>query len=77
MGIILGLHAGVTTKTCERKRLEQVCRYIARPSVAEEWLSTDNLGNMIYKFKKHWDDGTTALKPPELNPVQDSQIART
>ena len=62
------LHAGVATKAHERDRLEKVCRYIARPSVAEERLSTNDQGDVIYKFKKPWDDGTTALKltPMEL-----------
>ena len=37
-------------------------------SVSEERLSTDDYGNVIYRFKKPWDDGTTALKltPMEL-----------
>ena len=62
------LHAGVATKAHERDRLEKICRYIARPAVAEERLSTDDYGNVIYRFKKPWDDGTTALKltPMEL-----------
>ena len=62
------LHAGVATKVHERDRLEKICRYIARPAVSEERLSTDDYGNVIYRFKKPWDDGTTALKltPMEL-----------
>jgi hypothetical protein len=62
------LHAGVATKAHERDRLEKICRYIARPAVSEERLSTDDYGNVIYRFKKTWDDGTTALKltPMEL-----------
>jgi len=62
------LHAGVATKAHERDRLEKVCRYIARPAVAEERLSTNDQGAVIYRFKKPWDDGTTAMKltPMEL-----------
>jgi len=62
------LHAGVATKAHERDRLERVCRYIARPAVAEERLSTNEQGDVIYRFKKPWDDGTTAIKltPMEL-----------
>ena len=62
------LHAGVSTKAHERDRLERVCRYIARPAVSEERLSTNDQGDVIYRFKKPWDDGTTALKltPMEL-----------
>jgi len=62
------LHAGVATKAHERDRLEKICRYIARPAVSEERLSTDDYGTVVYRFKKPWDDGTTALKltPMEL-----------
>ncbi len=62
------LHAGVATRAHERDRLERVCRYIARPAVAEERLSTNDSGDVIYRFKKPWDDGTAARKltPMEL-----------
>jgi hypothetical protein len=62
------MHAGVATFAHERDKLEKICRYIARPAVAEERLSTDDFGNVIYRFKKPWGDGTTALKltPMEL-----------
>ena len=30
------LHAGVATKTRERKKIERLCRYIARPAVSEK-----------------------------------------
>jgi len=33
------LHAGVATKANERKKLERVCRYIARPAVSEKRLA--------------------------------------
>jgi RNase P protein component len=62
------LHAGVATKAHERDRLERLCRYIARPALSEERLSTNVRGEIIYKLKKPWDDGTTAVKftPMEL-----------
>ncbi len=56
------LHAGVATDAHEREKLEKVCRYIARPAVAEGRLSQNLDGDVIYKFKKPWDDGTTAIK---------------
>ena len=64
----LSLHAGVATKAHERDKLEKICRYIARPAVAQERLSSNEQGEVIYKFKKPWDDGTTAIKltPMEL-----------
>ncbi|MFT6087467.1 MAG: hypothetical protein ACJA11_002719 [Glaciecola sp.] len=33
------LHAGVATKTRERKKLERLCRYISRPAVSEKRLT--------------------------------------
>jgi hypothetical protein len=62
------LHAGVATFAHERDKLERICRYIARPAVSEERLSTNVRGEVIYKLKKPWDDGTTAIKmtPMEL-----------
>ena len=62
------IHAGVATKAHERDRLEKICRHIARPAVAEERFSTNARGEIIYKLKKPWADGTTAVKftPMEL-----------
>ena len=42
------LHAGVATKAHERDKLEKICRYIARPAVAAERLSTNSQGDVIY-----------------------------
>lgn len=61
------LHAGVATKANERDKLEKICRYIARPALAEERLSINEQGDVIYKFKKPWDNGTTAIK---LSPME-------
>ncbi len=61
------LHAGVATKANERDKLEKICRYIARPAVSEERLSTNDKGDVVYKFKKPWDDGTSAIK---LTPME-------
>jgi hypothetical protein len=61
------LHAGVAAKAHERDKLERIARYIARPAVAEERLSINSAGEVIYRFKKPWDDGTTALK---LTPLE-------
>jgi hypothetical protein len=60
------LHAGVHTKADERTKLERICRYIARPAVSEERLCTNARGEVIYKFKKPWDDGTTAIKITQM-----------
>jgi len=64
------LHAGVATKKHERDKLEHICRYIARPAVAESRLSLNDSGYVIYKFKKPWSDGTTAIKLTQLEMME-------
>ena len=61
------LHAGVATKANEWDKLERICRYIARPAVAESRLSINEQGDVVYRFKKPWSDGTTAIK---LTPME-------
>jgi hypothetical protein len=62
------LHAGVVCKADERKKLERICRYIARPAISEERLSVNQNGQVVYQLKKAYDDGTThvVMEPLEL-----------
>ena len=53
------LHAGVTARADERKKLERLCRYISRPAIAEERLSRTPNGNIRYQLKTPYRDGTT------------------
>lgn len=53
------LHAGVAAKAHERKKLERICRYIARPPVAEKRLSLTRNGMVRYELKTPYHDGTT------------------
>lgn len=53
------LHAGVTARADERKKLERLCRCISRPAVAEERLSRTANGNIRYQLKTPYRDGTT------------------
>lgn len=53
------LHAGVVAKAHERKKLERICRYIARPPVSEQHLSITRNGRVRYELKTPWRDGTT------------------
>jgi hypothetical protein len=53
------LHAGVATKACQRKKRERICRYIARPPVAEKRLSLTRNGMVRYELKTPYRDGTT------------------
>ena len=51
-----------TTVGCEpreRGKLERVCRYMARPPIAEERLSVDGDGLVVYELKHAFSDGTT------------------
>ena len=55
------LHAGVAAKADERKKLERLCRYIARPAVSEKRLSLLSNGNVRYELKTPYRDGTTPV----------------
>jgi hypothetical protein len=45
------LHAGVAAKAHERKKLERLCRYIARPVVSEKRLSLTAQGKVRYELR--------------------------
>ncbi|OGQ35767.1 MAG: hypothetical protein A3F16_05285 [Deltaproteobacteria bacterium RIFCSPHIGHO2_12_FULL_43_9] len=62
------LHADIACKTNERKKLETLVRYIARPPVAIDRLSIREDGLIRYKLKKRYKDGTEFLlfSPLEL-----------
>ena len=55
------LHGGIVCQAHERKKLERVCRYISRPSLSEKRLSLNSKGQVIYKLKKAYDNGTTHI----------------
>ena len=51
-----------TATVCEaaqRDKLEKLCRHIARPAIANERLSTNDRGQVIYRFKQPFRDGST------------------
>jgi hypothetical protein len=56
------LHAGVATKTRERKKLERLCRYIARPGVSEKRLAVTSHGQVRYELKTPYRDGATGRR---------------
>ena len=62
------LHAGVVVRAQERDKLERLIRYVARPSLALDRLEKFADGNLIYRLKKAYSDGTTHVKfsPLEL-----------
>ena len=54
-----GLQAAVSTQTHERKKLDRISRYIARPAIPEPRLSLTKSGNVRYELKTPYRDGTT------------------
>ncbi|MBK7962755.1 MAG: transposase [Bdellovibrionales bacterium] len=45
-------------QSARTRKLEKIRRYIARPALSEERLSTNVRGEIIYRLKKPWSDGT-------------------
>ena len=59
MGFSLNASVGVPAN--DRKRLEQLIRYMARGPLATERLS-ESFHQLIYKMKSPWSDGTTHVR---------------
>jgi len=56
------LHAGVTVAGEDRQRLEQLCRYLLRPPIAQDRLALRPDGTVVVTLKTPWRDGTTHLR---------------
>ena len=55
------LHANVAVPAADRTRLEQLCRYLLRPAVAQDRLSLLVDGRVVLTLKTAWTDGTRYL----------------
>lgn len=55
------LHAKVAIEGHDRAGLERLCRTIARPAIAIERLSIDPDGRVVYRLRRPWSDGTSAI----------------
>lgn len=53
------LHAGVAARADEGQKLERLFRYLSRPAVAEKRLSLTPNGDVRYRLKTPYRDGTT------------------
>jgi hypothetical protein len=53
------LNAAVACAPHQRERIERLCRYITRPALALERLSTNGAGQVVYQLKTPYRDGTT------------------
>ena len=62
------LHAGVGISPDQREKLERLCRYVSRPPVASERLALTASGQVRYRLKTPYRDGTThiVLEPLDL-----------
>ena len=64
------LHAAVRCGADDRQALEQLCRYITRPALANERVQTNAAGQVVLKLKTAWRDGTTHLVMSPLEFMQ-------
>jgi hypothetical protein len=55
------LHAAVRCGADDRQALEQLCRYITRPALANVRIQTNATEQVVLKLKTAWRDGTTHL----------------
>jgi len=53
------LNAAVSCQAHQRKKLERLCRYVARPPLALERLSVTDEGKLRYALKHPYSNGTT------------------
>jgi len=60
----------VRVEAHDRKRLEQLCRYITRPALSDEWVQLNAAGQEGLKLKTPWRDGTTHLVMSPLEFMQ-------
>jgi hypothetical protein len=57
----LSLHAAVAVPARDRRRLERLCRYVARPPLANERLEEHPDGGLTLRLKTRWRDGTSHI----------------
>jgi hypothetical protein len=55
----MSLHADVAVPARDRRRLERLCRYVARPPLANDRLEEHPDGRLTIRLKTRWRDGTT------------------
>jgi hypothetical protein len=58
------LLAAVRWRAEQRAKLERLCRYITRPSIANERLKRNRAGQVVLQLKSPYKDGTTHIVEP-------------
>ena len=64
------LHAAVRCAMNQRNKLEQLCRYITRPAIANERLKLNSAGDVVLQLKSPYRDGTTHIVMSPLEFMQ-------
>jgi ribosomal protein S27E len=64
------LHAEVRCAMNQRHKLEQLCRYITRPAIANERLKLNGAGDVVLQLKSPYQDGTTHIVMTPLEFMQ-------
>jgi hypothetical protein len=64
------LHAAVRCGADRRKQLEHLCRYIARPAIANERLQCNRAGQVVLQLESSYKDGTTHIVMSPLEFMQ-------
>ncbi|HIF23323.1 MAG TPA: hypothetical protein EYQ27_15815 [Gemmatimonadetes bacterium] len=57
----MSLHADVAVPARDRRRLERLCHYVARPPLANDRLEERPDGTLALRLKTRWRDGTTHI----------------
>jgi hypothetical protein len=60
----------VRVEAHDRRRLEQLCRYITRPALSDERVQLNAAGQVELKLNTPWRDGTTQLVMSPLEFMQ-------
>ena len=60
------LHAATCREANQRDKFQELCRYVARPAIANDRLSINERRQVIYKRKQPFQDGATQMV---LDPV--------
>ena len=64
------LHAAVRCAADDHQALEQLCRYITRPALANERVQINSAGQVVLRLKTPWRDGITHIVMSPLEFMQ-------